>query len=437
MFKNKLTRFAIPTALAFGLVACGDDSKKSNPNTPSANTIVDVAIQSGSFTTLVGALQATGLDEALRGDGPFTVFAPTDAAFELLPAGLVASLDSETLSAILSYHVAAGKVAAEQVVGLSEAESLQGDKIDIAVMGGTVVLDGRVQVTRTDIMADNGIIHIIDSVLIPGAFPGTVVDALIASPRFSDLVGAVVGADLAATLSDSNANYTVFAPSNDGFARLPDGLVGSLDKDTLGAVLKYHVLGSKVDAAAAIAADGMSVPTLLSDSDIFVSVDGTVVLDGRSQVEYTDIMTSNGIIHILDSVLVPGDFPGTIVDALASYPRFETLVGAVVQQNLAETLSDTMGSGFTVFAPTNSAFAPVDLSSISSSDLTSILTFHVLPEPKDSEAVTGTDAHATVQGSELPISGTTLNGQAEITFVDINTTNGIVHVIDGVLVPNL
>jgi uncharacterized surface protein with fasciclin (FAS1) repeats len=98
-------------------------------------------------------------------------------------------------------------------------------------------------------------------------------------------------------------------------------------------------------------------------------------------------------------------------------------------------LGDVTGAGFTLFAPTNNAFAPVDLSSLTSGQLDSILTFHLLPEPKDSGAVVGSASHATVEGSELPISGTTLNGQAEITFVDIQADNGIIHVIDGVLVP--
>jgi uncharacterized surface protein with fasciclin (FAS1) repeats len=439
MLKHKATLLAVPVALAFGLAACGDDDKNNNQNNnpPSSNTIVDVAVQNGSFTTLVGALQATGLDETLSGEGPFTVFAPTDAAFELLPSGLVASLDNDTLSAILTYHVVAGEVAASQVLGLSDAETLQGDAVDIAILGGTVVLDGRVQATSTDIMADNGIIHVIDSVLIPGEFPGTVVDALVASPRFSTLTGAVVRAGLAGALSDTMVAFTVFAPSDDAFGLLPDGVVASLDTATLGAVLKHHVLGAKVDAAAAIAADGNTVTTLQS-TDVLVQVDsGSVILDGRAQVEYTDIETSNGIIHILDSVILPIDFPGTVVDALVAYPRFESLVGAVVQQDLAGTLSDTMGAGFTVFAPTNNAFAPVDLSSFTSDQLDSILTFHVLPEPKDAGAVTGAASHATVEGSDLPISGTTLNGQADITFVDINASNGIIHVIDGVLVPSL
>jgi uncharacterized surface protein with fasciclin (FAS1) repeats len=438
-------RVILPVAVAMvGLTACGDDDSNAPgvtpPPAPASNSIVDVAIAAGDFTTLVGALQATGLDEALRGDGPFTVFAPTDDAFALLPDGLVASLDNDTLSTILTYHVVSGKVMASDVVGLDSANTLAEMMADIAVRDGTVVIDGRVQVTATDIMADNGVIHVIDAVMLPGDFPGTVVDALVASPRYSDLVGAVVAADLAGALSDENGTFTVFAPSNDGFARLPDGLVASLDIPTLTAILTYHVLGSEVDAAGAIAAAGNSVETL-QGGEIYLQVDETVVIDGRSQVEYTDIRTSNGIIHILDSVLVPGDFPGTIVDALASYPRFDTLVGAVAAQNLAGTLSDDSGAGFTVFAPTDRAFAPVDLSGFSGEQLTSILTYHVLPEPKDAGAVVGSSTHATVQGSEIMVDasmGVMLNSdQAAVTFTDIYATNGIIHVIDGVLVPSL
>ena len=132
--------------------------------------IVDTAVAAGDFNTLAAALQAAGLVETLKGDGPFTVFAPTDAAFAKLPAGTVEDLlkpaNRDKLIAVLTYHVVPGKVKAEQVVDLTSATTVQGSDVDIKVMGGTVHVD-KAKVVKTDIMASNGIIHVIDTVLLP------------------------------------------------------------------------------------------------------------------------------------------------------------------------------------------------------------------------------------------------------------------------------
>ncbi len=203
-------------------------------------SVVDVAREAGSFSPLVGALEATGLDEALAGEGPFTVFAPTDEAFARLPEGVLDSLDQETLSSILAYHVTSGRVAAETVVALETATTLADLDVSIAVREGTVILDRTVQVIQTVIEADNGIIHVIDAVLLPPSspFPGTLVEAVLAYPMFDTLAGAVVTADLAGALSDENdeAGFTLFAPSNAAFAALGIDLA-SLSAEELANVL--------------------------------------------------------------------------------------------------------------------------------------------------------------------------------------------------------
>jgi uncharacterized surface protein with fasciclin (FAS1) repeats len=132
-------------------------------------TIVDIAAGDRRFTTLVAAVKAAGLVNTLSGPGPFTVFAPTNAAFAKLPAGTVAALlkDIPTLTGILTYHVVSGAVPAGQVVGLQSAGTVQGSPIQIRVRGGSVILNGTVKVIITDIVASNGIIHVIDTVLLP------------------------------------------------------------------------------------------------------------------------------------------------------------------------------------------------------------------------------------------------------------------------------
>ena len=136
--------------------------------TPVANTIVDIAVKDGRFTTLVTALQAAGLADTLKGTGPFTVFAPTDAAFNKLPAGTVDNLlkDIPTLKNILLYHVVSGKVMAADVVKLTSANTLLGKPVTITVSGGNVTINDS-KVIQTDIVASNGVIHVIDTVLSP------------------------------------------------------------------------------------------------------------------------------------------------------------------------------------------------------------------------------------------------------------------------------
>ena len=131
--------------------------------------IVDTAVEAGDFTTLVAAVEAAGLVDTLKGEGPFTVFAPTDAAFAALPEGTVEALlaDTEALTGVLTYHVVDGKVLAEDVVTLDSAETLNGQSVTIEVVDGGVVLNGDANVIVTDIETSNGVIHVIDAVLIP------------------------------------------------------------------------------------------------------------------------------------------------------------------------------------------------------------------------------------------------------------------------------
>jgi transforming growth factor-beta-induced protein len=158
------------SAFAADLTNPAPGSSSQQPQQATAD-IVDTAIAAGDFTTLVAAVQAAGLEETLRGAGPFTVFAPTDDAFAALPEGTVEALlgDIPALTDILLYHVVAGAVPADTVVGLSTATTVQGSDVTIEVVEGNVILNGEVMVIATDIEASNGIIHVIDAVLLPPA----------------------------------------------------------------------------------------------------------------------------------------------------------------------------------------------------------------------------------------------------------------------------
>ena len=279
---------------------------------PMAKDIVDTAIADGRFTTLVAAIQAAGLVDALKAEGPFTVFAPTDDAFAALPAGTLDSLllpeNKQQLTDILLYHVVSGKVMAADVTGLSAAPTLLGKDLAVKVDMGNVYIN-EAKVIITDIETSNGVIHVIDAVLLPPAeeaASNTIVDIAVANGRFTTLVAALQAADLVETLSGEGP-FTVFAPTDDAFALLPAGTLDSLllpeNKQQLTDILLYHVVSGKVMAADVV---GLTSATTVLGKDLTITVkDGNVYLNDTVMVIITDIEASNGVIHVIDAVLLP------------------------------------------------------------------------------------------------------------------------------------
>jgi uncharacterized surface protein with fasciclin (FAS1) repeats len=278
--------------------------------------IVDIAVEDGRFTTLVAAVEAAGLVDALKGDGPLTVFAPTDDAFAALPEGTVEALlaDIPALTDILLYHVVEGKVMAADVIELSSARTLQGQYADIAVAEGKVMIDGA-EVIITDIEASNGVIHVVDAVILPET--RDIVDIAVEDGRFTTLVAALEAASLVDALKGEGP-LTVFAPTDDAFAALPAGTLDALlaDIPALSNILLYHVVEGKVMAADVV---GLSEAPTLQGSSAAISVeDGGVFVDA-AQVIITDIETSNGVIHVIDAVIIPPeDISGIIRSGVVS-----------------------------------------------------------------------------------------------------------------------
>jgi len=267
--------------------------------------IVDVAVTDGRFTTLVAAVTEAGLVDTLRSDGPFTVFAPTDAAFEVLldDLGITAAdlLASPDLADILLYHVVADELTSGEVLAASSIDTVNG--IAINQSGG--VLDGFSNLIITDVQATNGVIHVIDAVL----QPKDIVDVAITDGRFTTLVTAVVQEELVDTLR-GDGPFTVFAPTDDGFADTLDflGITAAelLALPNLTDILLYHVVaGSAIDAATVIATAPNTVGTVEGSDISYAVVDGGVVLNGSVNVVITDILATNGIIHAIDFVLLP------------------------------------------------------------------------------------------------------------------------------------
>ena len=325
----KLRMIALVALSALVVAACSSEEESTTTTTAPAvtetteapmteNTIVDVAVGAG-FDTLVTAVQAAGLVDTLQGEGPFTVFAPTNEAFASLPEGVLDGLlaDTEALAAVLTYHVVSGEVLAADVVGLSSATSVQGEDIAITVDDGGVVLNGASNVVTTDVAASNGVIHIIDQVILP---PSLTADEPMASEddmmmadivatadeagSFTTLLAAVEAAGLTETLQGEGP-FTVFAPTDEAFAALGEETINGLleDTETLSQILLYHVVAGEVLAADVV---GLDMATTVQGEDISIAVvDGGVVLNGSSNVVTTDIVTSNGVIHVIDAVILP------------------------------------------------------------------------------------------------------------------------------------
>jgi transforming growth factor-beta-induced protein len=264
--------------------------------------IVDTAINAGSFSTLVTALEVADLVDVLKGDGPFTVFAPTDDAFAALPQGVLDDLlaDQTALTEVLTYHVVAGKYMAADVVALTSLPTVQGDDLAITVTGATVQIDGAT-VVQTDIEASNGIIHVIDMVVVPGGILDIVQTAQYAG-SFSTLVTAVQAANLVDTLKGAGP-FTVFAPTDDAFNALPTGVLDDLlgNMTALTEVLTYHVVAGKYMAADVVALT--SLPTV-QGGNLTITIPNGVKIDGANIV-LTDVECSNGVIHVIDAVLIP------------------------------------------------------------------------------------------------------------------------------------
>lgn len=274
-----------------------------------------------------------------------------------------------------------------------------------------------------------------------------IVDTAVADGRFTTLAAALQAADLVDALK-AEGPFTVFAPTDDAFAALPEGTLDELlkpeNKQKLTDILLYHVVEGKVTAADVT---GLKSAITLLGRDVAIKVDMGNVYINDAKVIITDIETSNGVIHVIDAVLLPAAeeaASNTIVDVAVADGRFNTLVAAVAAADLAGTLS---GEGpFTVFAPTDDAFAALPEGTLDSlllpenkQQLTDILLYHVVSgKVMAADVVTLTSA-TTVLGKDVTITvkdgKVYLNDNVQVIITDVEASNGVIHVIDAVLLP--
>ena len=399
--------------------------------------LVSTLVGDDRFDTLVAAVQAADLVGALSGSDPLTVLAPTDEAFGMLPDGeldrLLLPENKQELTDILLYHVIEGAVPAAVVTTLDTADTLLGKPVAIEA-DETGVRINDANVVETDLAAANGLVHVIDAVLLP---PNqSIVDIADGAGIFSTLLIAAEVAGLADLLADKMATRaTVFAPTDEAFENLEDGVLEGLldDPDLLKEVLLYHIVPGEVrqrdlSTGKVISSQGTAL-------DVFV--EGGVFIND-AEVTGADNEAANGVVHIIDTVLLP---PPNIVELARNTESLSTLSAAITAAGLEETLA-SLGS-FTVFAPTNDAFDKLPDGLLEElldapARLRHILLYHVKNGPRLREADLRAGRVLTLQGATFGVdiveSGVAVN-QAGVIGTDVEAFNGVVHLIDDVLIP--
>ena len=408
-------------------------------------TVFDVIAASESHTTLETALLTAGLDDALNGDGPFTVFAPSNDAFANIPEADLNNLlaNAAQLNAVLLHHVHAGNLSGQDVVAMDgmSIETLNNDQLMVTVNGSTVLIDVAT-VTATDIVADNGVVHVIDMVLMPETLT-TVFDVIANSENHTQLENAILTADLDGALNGVGP-FTVFAPSDDVFDELTELALQALLDNTelLTSILLHHVHSGELLAADLLTMDGMTIETLNED-ELSISISGQTVKIDMATVTAPDLTAINGVVHVIDMILMPEiDTSFTVMDVIEASSFHTTLEDAIYAAELDDDLN-TDGP-FTVFAPTDSAFNNLPaglLDNLLENDiptLTSILLHHVHADKAMAEDLVNGMLVPTMNNDSLTVSvdgSTVMVDMATVVVADLTADNGVVHVIDMVLTP--
>ncbi|MBU6412117.1 MAG: fasciclin domain-containing protein [Planctomycetes bacterium] len=288
-------------------------------------SILETATSAGKFNTLAAAIEKAGLLNTLSGSGPFTVLAPSDDAFAKLGNSVNDLLKPENLPRlrqILTYHVIPGRISSADLIKTRSADTVNGQRLNLTLNEGRLTI-GDTKFSATDIQCSNGVIHIIDSVLIPAKHD--IVSAASNLHDFRTLVTAVKAAGLAETLSGPGP-FTVFAPTNEAFAKVPKDILKKLllpeNKETLSKILTYHVVAGR--AYASDAASLSKAATVAGEEVKFALNNGRLRIND-SNITRTDMDTSNGVIHIIDTVLIP---PSVDLAALASTPSSSSSIGS-------------------------------------------------------------------------------------------------------------
>jgi len=472
--------WALAIAVLFATAtSCSEDSKTTAPT----QNIVALASANTNLTSLVAALtKFPDLVSTLSGPGNFTVFAPSNEAFTNLLAAIgqtsIDNVPESVLKSILQYHVVSTAALRSNQLTAGNVNTVANE--NIAVTLNPLKLNGTVNVTTADVAASNGVVHVIDAVLVnPTILPvvGTVVAPAYFNKTFSILTAAVVRGGVLSTLLDKTKQYTVFAPTNAAFVTYlgaaseaaATSAVNGLAPTAVADLLTFHVLGTEVKAGA-IAAGTNAVTTIrATNNKAFATKTGSAVTINNARVTAADVDVSNGVVHVIDAVLTPpvGDIVA-VATSTANAASFNILVAALTKAGLVPTVQ---GAGpLTVFAPTDDAFLTLLRSSAFFNDatlsetaainyistmtdnstplalntLTSVLTYHVVPAAGYSINLSNNQVLTTAKSGApntitVGISPTavTIDGlgstPSTVAPANISATNGVVHVINSVM----
>lgn len=449
---DHLKKITLLLAVIFMAFSCSNDDDNTT-QLPQSTTITGLASASGDLSILVAALQRTGLDTTLDTAGDFTVFAPTDTAFaNFLANNNIAALEDipvDVLTQVLLNHVISGE-AFSTSLSTSYGNTLAtkpgtGENLSIYInTSNGVSLNGVSNVTTADIDASNGVIHIVDAVI---GLPN-IVDHALANPGLSSLVGALTagGNTTFTTLLSTSGDFTVFAPNNDAFASFTT-------TNEISSVLANHVIPGITAVSTGLSNGYVNTAAMLDGSmtplSMYINVDNGVTLNGSSSVVAADIIATNGVLHVVDEVI---DLP-TIATFATTNDALSILVDALVYADTGSptvpyinTVSDGTTGPFTVFAPTNDAFVSLltELNLTALTDLTpaqvdAVLLYHIVNanvQSGDLESGTVATLGGNIMADASAFTLTDPNGRTSnivTTLVDIQAANGVVHVIDKVL----
>jgi uncharacterized surface protein with fasciclin (FAS1) repeats len=437
--KKKKLLFNVRQLFATGILFLGISTSQAQTNV--YDNVINV---SPNHTSLAAAIQQAGLVGALQNpSATLTVFAPDNTAFSNLATALGTDINgllaNPQLSSILLYHVLGTTVPASAVTNGAIVTPLNNaNTIKMTKTSTGNVFANQAQVNAADLTTNNGVVHSVNAVLLPVE---TVADIAIDN-GFTSLVTAVITAELLPAVTNPLADLTVFAPTNAAFDQLASDLgtniAGILANPALAAILTYHVLGTGVQSTAIN--NGDIVTPLNSANTLKLTKKSTgEVYVNQAQVTLADLNADNGVVHVLDAVVLPVE---TVVD-VAIDNSFTSLSAAVIKAELLPALTNPFGT-FTVFAPTNAAFDNLatalgtDLNGILNlPNLGDVLLYHVVGSVALSTDLTN-GAVPTLLGQDVTIditNGVKVN-DANVTLADVLADNGVVHVIDAVLLPS-
>lgn len=438
--------------------------------------VVNHVVANPDFQTLEDAVLSfeNELTDILTADGPYTIFAPSNEAFEDLFATLgTTEVDPAVLRTVLLYHVVVGVNA--QSGDLTDGQELEmgidGEILTVDLSDGAKVVDGTgnaINITTTDIQGSNGVIHEVDQVLLPPS----IVEALAANatiyqlakftPGYSTLAAAIEQAGLVEALNAPDADLTVFAPDDAAFAAFLEAneisSLADVDNDLLTAILLNHAISGQLTAADVVGGGNSYASTLATTPEeeganlsLYINTDDGVTLNGSSNVIATDVEVSNGIVHLVDAVI---ELP-TVVTFATVDPNFNVLASALTRVDgsagYVATLQTAWGTDpapFTVFAPTNNAFADLitelnieSLDDLDDATVTSVLSYHVIGGANvrsdqvtagpvstlGGEVTLGTDGGVTITDANDRVS--------TVVAADVQAYNGVIHAIDTVILP--